>query len=347
MLIERIGWLAVRADDARRVMCDVDERLSSCEPIAWEVGVERACAEEITFATAARGWVIVIGGAIQYDEVQALEVRVERLSATYGEAQAFIIDRASQSYRWLRGVDGRVVRSFATSDGRIVRDEGERGGFEQLPAEAPDEDGPRFLRAAPAPVDAASVLRAAAAWSLDLALLEAERHDGLASSGSWTMEWRAPVVMDIGAVSSEKEAEWHAAQLSEQGCPRCGNRLDSCGFDSRTTESGVTRCFTCTTCRGHFTLAYANGEGWDDQPLLFEPQITHRRAPSALLSPDHLLKCAERSSLMAQREDGIVAMASAAHALAALHELEKHTDFVIPDPAKFKKLKKWLRSHLP
>jgi hypothetical protein len=326
----KCGWLAVRGGDPAAILAQVRDVGLAVEPapVAWDDGVRRACLEEITFATPpVRGWVLILGGSIVYDPVPSLEARVERLSRTFGEAQAFVSDRITGHYRWVRAIAGTLQRSFAAIDDRVVRDHGGAGAEPE-----PDEH---------------AVLRMAAAWSVDpTSLADDECGPGWAGANQWFTEWRPPSVIPIGAVASRKEATLHAIGLVRQGCPRChATRVDS---RSERDEDRVHHWIVqCEACGAHLVLEYAAGDGWDDQPGEWEPRLTNLPTPSTLISPGALYEHAERSATLAREHDGVIATSYACSALAALDELEKHHDFTIPDAAAYRKLVTWLRARVP
>jgi hypothetical protein len=324
----KCGWLAVPAGDPAQVLAQVREGgLGEPTASAWDDGVRRAGTEEITFATApVRGWVLVVGGTIMYEAVHSIEARVERLSRAFGEAQAFVSDRITGHYRWVRAVGGELVRSFATIDGHVLRDD---GADDASPSGEPDEH---------------QVLRIAAAWSVDpTALRDDECVAGLAASHQWFTEWQPPVAIEIGAVASRKEATLHALGLVRQGCPRChAARVESRA--DRDLERAYRYIVQCEACGAHLHLEYTAGAGWDDQPGPWDPRLTNLHTPSELVAPAALLEYAERNAALAREHDGVMATSFACSALGALDELEKHRDFTIPDPAAYRKLVAWLRA---
>ena len=141
------------------------------------------------------------------------------------------------------------------------------------------------------------------------------------------------------------------AWLSRQGCPRCrAPRIESYPHDHR--DDGYDRNVLCEACGANLLLRYTAGEGWAKQPDEADPCITSLARPSPLLPPAYLLEIAEAEAEDASLEqaDGGTPQPNrasfASRALAAMNELEKHRDFVIPNRAVYDKLVRWLRTRL-
>lgn len=331
------GWLAVRTSDQVWVLQTITDDVGPLKPTGWDKGVKRALDGQIAFAFGpVRDWILVLGGTHATESIFSLEARVTRMSRTFGEVQGFLDDQHYHQYRWVRAVDGVLVRSFWSDAGRVRRDHGECAGFE-----APGS-----------PVGEADVLRAAAAWSVDPAtLVEDDRSVGLACAPILVSDWGPVEPVPIAAVASRTEAELHAIWLSRQGCPRCrAERIDSNPAPAR--DDGYDRTVQCETCGVNLLLRYTAGDGWATQPDEAAPRITSLARPSPLLPPSYLLEIAEREAENASlaEADGHTPYPDrpsfASRALAALDELEKHRDFVIPNRARFAELVRWLRTRL-
>lgn len=333
------GWIVVRASDEMRVMSALrpgtERRRTS-----WSNAVERTRARAITFVAAPiRGWTIVLGDGLSNGAMPHLETRLRWLSRMFGEAQAFAADPPAGRYRWLRAVDGEVVRAFATERDQIIRDLGAPG--EDGPATPPPPvDGPRFLGAPPPRPDGGDVSRVAATWSVEPAAFASDAPSGLAVERSARAQSSDPLVMPIAAVASRKEAALHVIWLFRQGCPRCGEPHIDLVRDTTRDRRGYEATLDCGTCGARCTLQYTAGARWDEQPLDSDPRLTALATPSPLLPPSFLLAMVDQRAADAQKFND----RSFAHgALEALDELLKHQDFVVPDPAKLARVRTWLR----
>jgi hypothetical protein len=151
-----------------------------------------------------------------------------------------------------------------------------------------------------------------------------------------------PDVIDVGEVASRKEAYFHAVQTAWTGCPRC-----SAKFPKLTTPLphqlhylGYEAKLSCNECGTNLVQRYRPGNGWDQQPDANDRRITSVKTPSPLLKASFLLAFAEQQ---AENVRGGGGAQSAGLALEALDELEKFSDFVIPNRAAYAKLKKFFR----
>jgi hypothetical protein len=144
----KCAWLAVKGNDLDEVVSVV---LDGAQTETTQAALD---ASERGFAVCVGpvdGWVLV-----KIDVADIGVAPLGLLSQRFGEAQLFMNFRGSDSYGWQRWADGRMVRSWA-SDGSFS-DVGKRTPIEVELGDLDDEDEG---------VDEDSVLRVAAAWSID------------------------------------------------------------------------------------------------------------------------------------------------------------------------------------
>lgn len=155
----KVSWLAVSSDDPAEVARVMG--LARSAPSIWREGVRRAHQLEGVFvAPAIEGWTLVVNGAPEVQSPKFVPL-LERLSAAFGETQAFDSHRIVGYYAWAKAEAGRLVRSFGYlgESGEFLADVGAR-----TPEEVELELGIADVDHAPREGD---VLAVATRWSLN------------------------------------------------------------------------------------------------------------------------------------------------------------------------------------
>jgi hypothetical protein len=104
--VTSVHWIVVSSNDPQLVDRMLDETIGpkSGKGIvkAWSPG---------------HPWVIAVGEELPdaADDIDALFLWLQRVSARFGEVQYFSFDRITASQAWARVVDGRIIRGFAWS----------------------------------------------------------------------------------------------------------------------------------------------------------------------------------------------------------------------------------------
>jgi hypothetical protein len=155
----KIWWLAVASADPRAVADALG--LLDLRSVCWREGMEAAGREWRTtsFVTpSVEGWAFVLWPDGLEHEPQ-LRQTLQRLSAAFGEAQAYVNVRTSSCYGWARAEQGQLTRAFLYADGEVHFDIGTPTAEEveldldQIDVQKPPDEG--------------DVLRVAAAWSIN------------------------------------------------------------------------------------------------------------------------------------------------------------------------------------
>jgi hypothetical protein len=161
------AWLAVREGSAERAAAAL--RLRDLGPVSWRDGIDLAYLTDDRLALTpplpgARGarWLLVSGRWLlrgyPTDEVVSLSELLDT------EVQLFATYRMAEMHRWVRAVDGVLVRAFAFvgETGEVTEWRGDPDEVERSIGLPPSLDGePDIL------VAEDDVLRVAAAWSVD------------------------------------------------------------------------------------------------------------------------------------------------------------------------------------
>ncbi|WP_238011834.1 hypothetical protein KZZ52_13425 [Dactylosporangium sp. AC04546] len=164
-------WLAVRGRGTAEVAAAIGR--SGGRPVGWDEGVGGAYKRRVFVSPPTAGWVFVVGALLPFDGL-AVAGLSERLGA---EVQFFGTHRVSEYHEWALARGGRLVRR--------LRCDGSSGAFEQQGAPTPVEV--ELGVADDAHISEMTVMRVAAAWSLDpntLPLVESSPEPGLLFSGS-------------------------------------------------------------------------------------------------------------------------------------------------------------------
>ncbi|MFD0580633.1 hypothetical protein [Dactylosporangium darangshiense] len=166
-------WLAVRGGSTDVVTAAVG--LRGAREVGWDEGVDLAYDRQVFVSPPIAGWVFVAGNLLPFDGGAAAG-----LSARLGaEVQFFGTHRVAEYHEWALATGGRLLRR--------LRCDGSRGEFEQQGAPTPVEAelGIPAMSAEDWDVNEITVMRVAAAWSLDpntLHLRESSAPTGLAGT---------------------------------------------------------------------------------------------------------------------------------------------------------------------
>ncbi|MET7396561.1 hypothetical protein ABZS66_24075 [Dactylosporangium sp. NPDC005572] len=159
-------WLAVRGRGTAEVAAAIGR--TGGRPVGWDEGVDGAYERRVFVSPPTGGWVFVVGALLPFDGL-AVAGLSERLGA---EVQFFGTHRVSEYHEWALATGGRLVRR--------LRCDGCSGEFEQQGAPTPVEV--ELGVADDADISEMTVMRVAAAWSLDpntLPLVESSPEPGL------------------------------------------------------------------------------------------------------------------------------------------------------------------------
>lgn len=163
----KTGWFTIRAKDEQAVAKVL--RLRRIKPATWDKGMPTAVGQngKLFLAPPVRDQVLAVGqwclGEGTLRSLNRLVKLLKRLSARFGEAQAFATHRVSEYCHWMRAKDGQMVRVFAFcgDTGGVILDEGRPDAVERkaLKRSSPSEPGEE------------TVFAIAAGWGVDAAQL--------------------------------------------------------------------------------------------------------------------------------------------------------------------------------
>ncbi|GAA3208268.1 hypothetical protein [Dactylosporangium siamense] len=150
-------WLAVRDGRLDEVAAAVG--LLGAQPVDWYDGVQAAYDEQVFVSPPTAGWVFVVGAVLSFDGLAVAD-----LSARLGtEVQFFGTHRGSEYHEWALATGGRLVRHLRC-DGTLEQ-QGQPTAVETdlgVPAMTEDDWD----------IDEDTVMRVAAAWSIDPTTLQ-------------------------------------------------------------------------------------------------------------------------------------------------------------------------------
>lgn len=111
----KMVWIAVKTKDYNRI-AEILE-LGTLEAANWESGIELAYKNGIFITPSIGLWTLVVGMPLLGDgtlkDVECLEVKLNRLSEEFGEAQSFGSHRVVEYHHWMKSVHGKTKRVYA------------------------------------------------------------------------------------------------------------------------------------------------------------------------------------------------------------------------------------------
>lgn len=178
----KMGWLAIRSTDWDPIIDALG--LSGAREASWEEGIETVYedGDKYLFLTPPiDGWTLVVGnwtGGAGGQGIEGAEALICKLSARFGEAQAFSTHRVVEYHHWMLARDGKLLRSFAYlgDSGEVLSDKGEPTPVEKslninldIPADYDPFSGEADKYNIP---NERSVMTVAGAWSINPSVLD-------------------------------------------------------------------------------------------------------------------------------------------------------------------------------
>lgn len=156
----KTGWLAIKTGSASAVARALGLRDTTAATMTQ--GLDAVLRGRVFVTPAGPEWVLAVGNSYlgdgTPDSVAALRRLVERLSAKFGEAQAFGTHRASEYHHWMRAREGKIRRCFAScgDTGEVLANAGRDAAENKV-----------TKGASPEAIDEEMVFGMAAAWGVN------------------------------------------------------------------------------------------------------------------------------------------------------------------------------------